>query len=67
MQRLKNLIPLRDYCRQNDWPRLPQWQHWISSKNLVAQQCVKKIGGRYLIDLSAFEAYVANASLEECQ
>lgn len=65
MQQLKNLVSLRSYCRQNEWPRLPQWQHWIYSKKPVAQACVKKVGGRYLIDLEAFQTYVQNATLEE--
>lgn len=65
MQQLKNLISLREYCRQHAWPRLPQWNHWITAKNPVAKACVKKIGGRYLIDLAAFESFVKNATLEE--
>ncbi len=60
-----NLVSLRDYCRQYPWPRLSQWHHWIYSGSLVAQACVKKIGGRYLVDLTAFESYVAQASLDE--
>ncbi len=64
MQQLKNLISLRTYCRTNDWPRLPQWQHWITARRPVAVQCVKKIGGRYLIDLDAFQKYIKNATLD---
>jgi hypothetical protein len=63
MGRVDHLIELREYCRQKKWPRLPQWQHWIYAKNPVAIQCVKKIGGRYLIDLEAFENYLKNATL----
>lgn len=61
------LIPLRVHCRrnQNKWPRLSQWHHWIYSKHPIAKACVKKIGGRYLIDLEAFNTYVKNASLQE--
>lgn len=65
MQQLKNLISLRIYCKQNEWPRLPQWQHWIYSRKPIAQACIKKVGGRYLIDLEAFQNYVKNATLEE--
>lgn len=67
MNEFKNLILLREYCRKNEWPRLPQWQHWIYARKPIAQQCIKKVAGRYLIDLTAFEAYIANASLEENQ
>lgn len=65
MQQLKDLISLRDYCRQNKWPRLPQWNHWITSRNPIATQCLKKIGGRYIIDLEAFQNYIKNASLDK--
>lgn len=65
MEMLKHLIPLRTYCRQNDWPRLPQWHHWIYRKHPLAMQCVKKIGGRYMIDLKAFEQYVMLATLDQ--
>ncbi|MCB1181745.1 MAG: hypothetical protein KDK55_06990 [Chlamydiia bacterium] len=65
MQVLKNLVPLREYCRRNEWPRLPQWHHWIYSKAPIAKKCVKKIGGRYLIDLEAFQKCIENATLEE--
>ena len=60
-----NLIPLREYCKQHKWPRLPQWHHWIYSRNKVAITCIKKIGKRYLIDLAAWEGYIKNASLDE--
>lgn len=59
-----NLIPLREYCKQNNWPRLPQWHHWIYSRNEVARNCIKKIGKRYLVDLKAWETYIQNASLD---
>ena len=65
LKQLENLILLRDFCRNHKWPRLSQWNHWITSKKPIAQQCVKKIGGRYLIDLDAFKKYVANANLDE--
>lgn len=64
VQSLKNLISLRDYCKNNKWPRLPQWQHWINSKNPIAIACVKKVGGRYMIDLAALENYVKNCTLD---
>lgn len=67
MEALKNLVSLRDYCRNNTWPRLPQWQHWITSRKPIAQACVKKVGGRYMLDLNAFNNYIKNASLEEAQ
>lgn len=53
---IENLVPLREYCRQHKWPRLPQWHHWIYNKSPVAIACIKKVEGRYLIDLTAFEA-----------
>lgn len=65
MQQLKNLITLRQYCEENDWPRLPQWQHWIYTKKPIAVRCIKKIGGRYLVDIKAWQEYVANATLDE--
>lgn len=65
MEILKNLIPLRDYCRQNPWPRLAQWHHWIYSRNPIALKCVKKIGGRYMLDLQALQIYITHATLEE--
>ena len=67
MLTIENLIPLRKYCRQNEWPRLAQWHHWIYCKRPVAVQCVKKIGGRYLIDLSAFESYIKSATIDEAK
>jgi hypothetical protein len=65
MEHLKKLIPLREYCRTNAWPRLPQWQHWIYSRNTIAQQCVKKIACRYMIDMEAFQNYLKSATLDE--
>jgi len=62
---LKDLILLRQYCRQFNWPRLPQWHHWIYSKSPIAKACIKKIGGRYLVDLKALKNYISTASLEE--
>jgi len=62
---IANLVPLRVFCRTAPWPRLTQWHHWIYSQHVIAQTCVKKIGGRYLIDTDAFEKYVQNASLQE--
>ena len=65
MQITETIVPLRDYCRSHKWPRLPQWHHWIYAEAPVAKACVKKIGGRYLVDLSAFQKYIEVASLEE--
>lgn len=65
MEILSNLIPLRDYCRQNSWPRLAQWNHWIYSRNPIAMKCVKKIGGRYMLDLQALRMYVDQATLQQ--
>jgi hypothetical protein len=65
MQILENIVPLREYCRNHKWPRLPQWHHWIYVGAPVARAFVKKIGGRYLIDLPAFERYIESASLGE--
>lgn len=62
---IKSLIPLREYCRKHDWPRLPQWHHWIYRKHPVALRCIKKIGGRYMVDTAAFETYVEQATLDE--
>lgn len=65
MGQCQNLIPLREYCRNHNWPRLPQWQHWIYTRNAIAMSCIKKIGSRYLIDLEAFQSYVKNATIDE--
>ena len=65
MQTLKNFVPLREFCRQNSWPRLSQWHNWIYTSSPIAEKCVKRIGGRYLIDVNAFETYVKNATLRE--
>ncbi len=65
MQILETIIPLRDYCRSHKWPRLPQWHHWIYAGAPVAKACIKKVGGRYLVDLSAFQKYVESATLVE--
>ncbi len=65
MQTLETIVPLREYCRSHKWPRLPQWHHWIYVEAPVAKACVKKIGGRYLIDVAAFERYVESATLTE--
>ncbi len=65
MQILETIVPLREYCRSHKWPRLPQWHHWIYAKAPIAKACVKKIGGRYLVDLKAFQKYVEGATLEE--
>lgn len=64
MERIKNLVELREYCRQNKWPRLPQWQHWIYARKPIAIECIKKVGGRYLIDLDALQNHIANASID---
>ena len=65
MEILKNYIPLREYCRQNSWPRLPQWHHWIYSQNPIALKCIKKIGGRYMLDMQALQSYIVHATLKE--
>lgn len=64
MKKFENLVELRAYCREAKWPRLAQWMHWIYSKNPIALICVKKIGGRYLIDLEALENHIKKATLE---
>lgn len=63
MQILENFVPLREFCRQNKWPRLSQWHHWIYSRAPVAEQCIKRIGGRYLVDVKAFHEYISSATL----
>jgi len=65
MEELSNLQPLREFCRKTNWPRLTQFNHWINSRNPIAQKCIKKIGGRYVIDTNAFYSIVRNATLEE--
>ena len=67
MELLKSLMPLRQFCRQNPWPRLSQWHHWIYSRAPIAENCVKKVGGRYLIDQNALQQYLMHATLEELQ
>ena len=61
----EKLIPLRDFCRNREWPRLSQWNHWIYSRSPIALACVKRIGGRYMIDLEEFQRYIKDASLDE--
>jgi len=63
MEVIQNIIPLRDYCRQNPWPRLGQWNHWIYTRNPIALKCINKIGGRYMLDLHALKAFVDQATL----
>lgn len=65
MEKLKTITSLRDYCREHEWPRLPQWQHWIYTRKPIARECVKMIGGVYYINLDAFERYLENATLDE--
>jgi hypothetical protein len=65
MDQIKSLVSLRDYCRNNRWPRLSQWHHWIYSENQIAKVCVKKIGGRYMLDTDALAQYIEKASLHE--
>jgi hypothetical protein len=65
MEFLDKLISLRQYCRQHEWPRLPQWNYWITTRKPVAVKCVKKIGGRYMLDIVAFQSFIQNASIEE--
>ena len=64
MKILQNLVSLRDYCRHHPWPRLAQWNHWIYSRNPIALTCIKKIGGRYMLDLQALQSYIDRATLE---
>lgn len=64
MEHIKNLIPLREYCRQHAWPRLPQWNYWITGRKPVALACIKKIGGRYMLDQKAFENFIKETSLD---
>ena len=37
---------------------------WIYTKSDIADRCVKKLGGRYIIDLDAFEEYLSEIGLE---
>jgi hypothetical protein len=64
MQQIEQLMELREYCRTHKWPRLPQWQHWIYSRNPIAISCVKKVGGRYIINLEAFQNHIQNATID---
>jgi hypothetical protein len=65
MEALKNLQPLREFCRKNPWPRITQWNHWINSRHSIALKTIKKIGGRYVLDVEAFQEIVRNATLDE--
>jgi hypothetical protein len=62
---LESLVPLREFCRSNKWPRLSQWHHWIYSNHPIARACVKRIGARYLVDVDKFKEYIEKASLTE--
>lgn len=64
MMKPNRYIPLRKHCKEVSWPTLGQWNWWIYTKNDVASQCIKKLGGRYIIDLDAFEKYLAETGLE---
>ena len=63
-EKLDSLISLPDYCREYDWPRKPQWLHWIYQRKPIAVQCVKTIGARYFIGIAAFEKHIDEAKLE---
>ncbi len=65
METLQNIISLRDYCRHHSWPRLAQWNHWIYTCNPIAMKCIKKIGGRYMLDIQALKTYIDQATLKE--
>ena len=65
MEALKNLQPLREFCRENPWPRITQWNHWIATRHDIALKTVKKIGGRYVLDLEAFQEIVRSATLDD--
>lgn len=65
MKQIENLVELREYCRKNKWPRLPQWQYWIYARKPIALECVKKVAGKYLIDLEALQNHIKNASIED--
>ncbi len=64
MKELATVIPLRDYCRQNDWPRLPQWNNWIYTRAPIALACIRRVGARYFVDVEALAEFVKNATLE---
>lgn len=65
MKQIENFIELREYCRQKKWPRLAQWQHWITARKPIAIECVKKVAGRYVIDLEAFQRHITNSSIDK--
>lgn len=65
MEALENHQLVRDFCRERLWPKLSQINHWIYTRNPIAVKCIKKIAGRYVIDTSAFNEIVRNATLEE--
>lgn len=37
---------------------------WIYSRNPIGMTCVKKIEGRYMLDLYALKTYIEKATLE---
>lgn len=61
----KTILPLREYCRQRDWPRLPQFNYWINSRHPIALACIRRLGGRYFVDTVALEKFVNDATLWE--
>lgn len=63
MNELCNMQPLREYCRQKKYPKLSQWNHWIFSRHPIALKCIKKLGGRYLVNLDAWSEVVRNATI----
>lgn len=64
LEKFNDLIPLREFCRNNDWPRLPQWQHWITRRHPIAIHCIKKIGNRYLVNVKALEEYLSKVTID---
>lgn len=64
MDLMKDLVNLRVFCKENDFPRLPQWQHWITSKHPIAQKCIKKIANRYWVNIVELKKYIESSGLE---
>lgn len=64
MTDLNDYIPLRDFCREVSWPRITQFNHWITSKHPLAKKCIKKVGGRYIINKKLFTEIVSRSNLE---
>lgn len=54
-----NLVTCRSFLRKRDWPTASSLRYYIFfNKYGFAEKCVKRIGRKVLIDLSAFDVWL---------